>query len=175
MKRIVSVIAAASFFLPALGVAEDRGTASPAQQVQNVCAKAGSVRLATTDGSVLLSRGGSFSQIRDGAELSPGDRILVRDGSANVMIGQNVASKVGAGSMLTITEKDGLVCAAQVSSHPAVVGQGEIFGVSPLFVAGGVAAAVGLGVGLGVGLSDNGDNGQQQRNLALLLLDPVSQ
>lgn len=171
MKRIVSVIAAASFFLPALGRAEDRGTASPAQQVQNACAKAGSVRLATADGKVLLSRGGSFSQIRDGAELSAGDRILVRDGSASVMVGQNVASKVGVGSMLTITEKDGFVCATQVSSHPAVVGEGEIFGVSPLLVGG--LAVVGLGVGLGVGLSDNGDNGQQG-NLALYLLAGLS-
>lgn len=169
MKRILATIAALGIFSSTVAVAEDTRAAPAANRPQNDCA-AGSARLAAVNGVVLLSRGGSFSEIRDGTELSPGDRILVRDGSANVMIGQNVASKVVAGSMLTIADKDGLVCAAQVSSHPAVVGEGEIFGVSPLVVAGGVAAAVGLGVGLGVGLSDNGDNGQQQRNLALLLL-----
>lgn len=116
MKKMLSVITALSLLSPTLVAADEATKASfPAKVAGNACSVGGAARLTVAKGKVLLSRGGSFSEIRDGATLSVGDRILVREGSASVVVGQNVVARVGAGSMLTITEKDGAVCAAQVS------------------------------------------------------------
>ncbi|MBG0810029.1 hypothetical protein IY145_11635 [Methylosinus sp. H3A] len=130
-------------------------------------------RLTSVKGGVLLSRGGSFSELRDGAQLSPGDRILVRNGSANVALGETVAFRAGAGTMVTIAEQDGVVCAKRVSSHPATVGQAESFDATPYVVGGAAAIVVGVGVGAGVSSTSN-NNDEQQRNAALLLLQSLS-
>ncbi len=184
MKKILSAITALSFLSPALAAADDVVKASsPAKVARSACAAGGLARLATTKGKVLLSRGGSFSEIQDGAMLSAGDRILVREGSANVVVGKNVVSQAAAGSMLTITEKDGGICAAQVTPNPRVVAadlpmykgaaplppepEPEI---NPLWIVGGLAV-VGAGVGLGVGLSNTGGSGPR---VPLLPLLPIS-
>ena len=54
----------------------------------------GEARLSEVKGGVLLSRGGSFSEIGEGAHLVPGDRIIAKDASANVVVGENVVSRV---------------------------------------------------------------------------------
>ena len=100
MKKMLSVITALSVLSPTLVAAEEAAKASfPAKVAANACSVGGVARLTVTKGKVLLSRGGSFSEIRDGAALSVGDRILVREGSASVVVGQNVVSRVGAGSI----------------------------------------------------------------------------
>lgn len=185
MKKMLSVITALSVLSPTLVAAEEAAKASfPAKVAGNACSVGGVARLTVAKGKVLLSRGGSFSEIRDGAALSVGDRILVREGSASVVVGQNVVSRVGAGSMLTITEKDGAVCAAQVSPNPAVVAATDYYHVpvqpvsefgafDPVWLGAG-AVGLGLGIGLGVGISNNNGNGGQGQNAALLLLAGVS-
>jgi hypothetical protein len=184
MKKMLSVITALSVLSPTLVAAEEAAKASfPAKVAGNACSVGGGARLTVAKGKVLLSRGGSFSEIRDGAALSVGDRILVREGSASVVVGQNVVSRVGAGSMLTITEKDGAVCAAQVSPNPAVVAADYYhvpvqpvseFGAFDPFWLGAGALGLGAGIGLGVGISNNNGNGGQGQNAALLLLAGVS-
>jgi len=165
MKKIFATIAILGLCSSGAAVAESVTVGSESSQRQNTCA-AGMARLTNVKGGVLLSRGGSFSELRDGAQLSPGDRILVRDGSANVALGETVAFRAGAGTMVTIAEKDGVVCAKRVSSHPATVGQAESFDATP-FVVGGAAAIV-AGVGVGVGVSNTGNSDKQQHNAALL-------
>jgi hypothetical protein len=164
MKKALTVIAVLNALSLAAATAED-GKGTLGHRALNNCS-AGSARLSGVKGTVLLSRGGSFSEVREGTNLVIGDRILVRDGFANVIIGEHLISRVSSGSMATITERNGSVCLAQVSTHPAVVGQEEAFGVPPVVVAGGVAA-IGLGVGLGIGLSNNGNNFNPSLPLAL--------
>lgn len=188
MKKMLSVTVALSLLSPTMAAAEDVVKASsPTKVARSACAAGGLAHLAAAKGKVLLSRGGSFSEIGDGAILSAGDRILVREGSASVVVGQTRISQAATGSMLTITEKDGGVCAAQVTSHPAVVAADlpyykgpvapppppEELGIEPMWLGLGALAVVGLGVGLGVGLSNNGGNNNQQY-LALLALQGIS-
>ena len=183
MKKLLSVVTALSFLSPTFAVAAGGEKAS--SPAGGVCAAGRLAHLSTAGGKVLLSRGGSFSEIQDGATLTAGDRILVRDGSASVVVGKSVVSQAVAGSMLTITERDGGICAAQVTSHPAVVAQAEDlfcrvrgpglslgeFDIDPVCLGIGGLAIVGLGVGLGVGLSGGGGN---NNNAALLALAGVS-
>lgn len=154
---------------------EEQTTVSDALRHRNVCAT-GLMTLANVKGSVLLSHGGSFSEIRDGARLSPGDRILVRNGSANVVVGEEVALRANAGSMVTITAKDGVACATQASPHPAVVGQAETPSIAPIVAVAGVAVVTGVGVGVGASAANSSNsNNQDQQNAALLLLQSLSQ
>ncbi|PPD41662.1 MAG: hypothetical protein CTY15_13190 [Methylocystis sp.] len=168
MKRIACALAAFTALAPVSGIAEEsakapRAMCAPTAQIQSM------------KGGVMLSRGGSFAELKAGAPLAAGDRILVRDGSANISVGQN-SMKLASGSMVTISGKDGLVCAAQSVSNPGVVGQ---FGGNNDLLGGGVPwipiaglGAVGLGVGLAVGLQNNSNN--PYNGFGVLPLPPLS-
>lgn len=157
---------------------------------------AGQAKLVSADGKALISRGGSFSEIGDGATLAAGDRVLMREGSGSVVVGAKVLTSADAGGLMMVSSKDGLICAAKSTTNPAVVGQEQSsedycrlhsddqlrcggaalpFGVSPLWGLIGVAA-VGGGVGGGVAASSGGGgaNAQNQRLFALFLLANVS-
>jgi hypothetical protein len=170
MKRFFTTIAILGFCAPGSALAESSAVI-PASN-HNICA-IGAAHLTNVTGGVLLSRGGSFSELRDGARLTPGDRILVRDGSASVAFGEKIAFRASAGAMVTIVEHDGLVCAKRVSSNPEIVGQAESFDATPYVVGGAAAIVVGVGVGAGVS-STNTNDSDQQRNAALLLLQALS-
>ncbi len=172
MKKTICLLAAMSMMAPTLAVAAESSKGA------SVCAT-GVAHLESAAG-VLLSRGASFSEINSGAKLSVGDRILVREGSANIVIG-DVVSHVGPDSMMMLTKKGALTCATQVSPNPGVVaidnqyrpappqfepgvgatGGLEPFwgpgGLDPLWVIGGIAV-VGAGVGIGVAASSHGGN-----------------
>ncbi|WP_018267595.1 hypothetical protein [Methylosinus sp. LW4] len=171
MKRIFTTIAIFGCCAQ-MAAAESAAVGSPSNQRRNNCA-VGDARLTNVKGGVLLSRGGSFTELRDAAPLSPGDRILVREGSASVTVGDKVAVRADAGAMVTIAENDGVICAKRVASNPEIVGQESSFDPGP-YVAGGAAAII-VGVGVGVGVSNtNNNNDEQQRNAALLLLQSLS-
>jgi hypothetical protein len=158
MKKAICCIVAMSIMAPALAVAAE------SSKGMNVCAT-GAAHLESAKG-VLLSHGASFSEINSGAKLSVGDRILVREGSANIVIGDAV-SHIGPDSMMMLTKKGALTCATQVSSNPGVVAAADSTGglepfwgsggVDPLWVIGGLAV-VGAGVGIGLATSSHGGN-----------------
>ncbi|WP_400765551.1 hypothetical protein [Methylosinus sporium] len=171
MKRIFTTIAIFGCCAQ-MAAAESAAVGSPSNQRRKNCA-VGDARLTNVNGGVLLSRGGSFTELRDAAPLSPGDRILVREGSASVTVGDKVAVRADAGAMVTIAENDGVICAKRVASNPEIVGQESSFDPGP-YVAGGAAAII-VGVGVGAGVSNtNNNNDEQQRNAALLLLQSLS-
>jgi hypothetical protein len=70
---------------------------------------------------VLLSRGTGFAEVKSGASLVAGDRLLVKQGSADVAFGPSCRTPLGPNSMVTLVEKDGVLCAARLSSDPNVV------------------------------------------------------
>ncbi|BBU60272.1 hypothetical protein MSC49_02070 [Methylosinus sp. C49] len=171
MKRIFTTIAIFGCCAQ-MAHAESAAVGAQPNQRRGVCA-VGEARLTNVKGGVLLSRGGSFTELRDAASLSPGDRVLVREGSASITLGDKTAVRADAGAMVTIAENDGAICAKRVSSNPATVAQESSFDPGP-YVAGGFAAII-VGVGVGVGVSNTGNNNDdQQRNAALLLLQSLS-
>jgi hypothetical protein len=102
----------------AFSMATATAAAAPPASRAPVCAKADSARLAMPKGVALVSRGGSFFEIHDGAELIAGDRLLIRGGSASLFGPDAALIRAGAGSLLTLERRDGLLCVARVSSHP---------------------------------------------------------
>jgi len=68
-----------------------------------------------------LSRGTGFAEVKSGASLVAGDRLLVKQGSADVAFGPSCRTPLGPNSMVTLVEKGGVLCAAQLSSNPNVV------------------------------------------------------
>ncbi len=165
MKKAFCVLVAASLCAPSVVQAQSIGAPRQAQPVEMACA-AGAAHLSARGASVLVSRGGSFAEATDGAALSVGDRVLVREGSASIVVGQKVVTQAAAGSMMKLVAKDGAICAAQATLDPAVVAQRAPqtnFAPPPpppehpLWVAGGVVVA---GAGLGIGLAvHNGKHG----------------
>jgi hypothetical protein len=109
MKFVISVMA---FSMAAANAA----VAAPASRA--VCGDADSARLAMPKGVALMSRGGSFSEIHDGARLVAGDRLLIRSGSASLFGPEALLARAGAGSLLTLERRDGRLCVARVASHP---------------------------------------------------------
>lgn len=90
-------------------------------QAKSVCTPASSAVLSSATGSVLLSRGTGFSEIKAGAALTAGDRIIVKQGGANVALGPTCNKKMGPNSMVTIVQRDGVLCAAGLTSDPTTV------------------------------------------------------
>lgn len=161
MKRISLALLAALMAVPVSAFAQEPVAAS---QVARTCGFGSTANLASTTGDVLLSRGAGFSEIRPGANLLAGDRVLVRQGSASLALGSSCLIKLGPNSMVSMSERDGVLYADRVSSDPKVVGAGlpsPSSGAYPaeqiasafdpgLLVGAGALAAVGVGVGIAV-------------------------
>jgi hypothetical protein len=94
-------------------------------QAKSVCTPASSATLSSATGSVLLSRGTGFAEIKAGAALAAGDRIIVKQGGANVALGPTCNKKMGPNSMVTIVQRDGVLCAAGLTSDANTVAQGR--------------------------------------------------
>ncbi len=198
MKKILCAVSALCLLSPGYARAEESAR-TPTKALQ--CA-AGPARLASAAGKVLASHGGSFSELNDGATLAAGDRILVREGSAKILVGEKILASVGKGGMLSITENNGLTCTAKVAPHPAVAGQaGSQYGqygagdgqfggnllnpngyttlpgfgaVSNLAIDGALVAVLGGAIGGGVTASQGGNNNQQQQQIVLAYLSTLS-
>jgi hypothetical protein len=121
MKAIVLIAAIAS---PGVASAE-QGSARCEVQAKSICTNAGSVSLSAATGVVLLSRGAGFAEASPGSELSAGDRIIVKHGVASVDLGPSCKKQLGANSLVTIVQRDGLLCAASLTSDPSAVAQGR--------------------------------------------------
>src|SRR5829696_1956598 len=125
MIRTLSIVLFGTLMLPLAAVAQDRPAADTGgclTQGANICLAGGSARLSAADGEVLLSRGEGFAQIGAGEGLSPGDRVLVKKGSATLALGPSCRTKVGKSSMLAITQQDGVTCATPITTDPSTVG-----------------------------------------------------
>jgi hypothetical protein len=69
----------------------------------------------------LLSRGVGFGEIKAGATLVAGDRLLVKKGSAEIGLGPACEVKLGNNSMITLVETNGRLCAAGLLANPNTV------------------------------------------------------
>ena len=120
MRKLIWIICALA--LPGAAFAEDVSTPTRCEtQAKSMCAPVSSARLTSANGAVLLSRGTGFAEVKSGASLVAGDRLLVKQGSADVAFGPSCRTPLGPNSMVTLVEKDGVLCAAQLSSDPNVV------------------------------------------------------
>src|SRR5688500_16465985 len=120
MRNLIWIICALAF--PGAAFAEDASTPTRCEtQGKSTCAPAGSARLTAASGTVLLSRGPGFAEVKPGASLVAGDRLLVKQGSADVAFGPACRTPLGPNSMVTLVEKDGVLCATRLSSDPNVV------------------------------------------------------
>lgn len=146
-------------------------------QARNICAPAGSARLLSATGDVLLSRGAGFAEIAPGASLAAGDRLLVKNGAAKIALGGSCQAALRANSMITLVEKNGSLCAARLSADPETLaqgqgqGQGQGNGEGAGF--GGVgqgtlitAGMVGLGAVAAVAITHSGGHGNRCGNSA---------
>ena len=120
MRKVTFLICALA--LPGVAFADDVSTQTRCEtQAKSVCAPVASARLTSATGAVLLSRGTGFAEVKSGASLVAGDRLLVKQGSADVAFGPSCRTPLGPNSMVTLVEKGGVLCAAQLSSNPNVV------------------------------------------------------
>jgi hypothetical protein len=120
MRKVTWLICALA--LPGVAFADDVSTQTGCEmQAKSVCAPVSSARLTSATGAVLLSRGAGFAEVKSGASLVAGDRLLVKQGSADVAFGPSCRTPLGPNSMVTLVEKGGVLCAAQLSSNPNVV------------------------------------------------------
>jgi hypothetical protein len=120
IQKIVVVQAIAATFVLATAARAEDAARRPAR-AGAVCVDAESARLVTAKGVALVSRGGSFAQAHDGAELFAGDRLLIRGGAATLLAGAEVLARAGSGSLLTLDRRDGKLCVARASSSPAAI------------------------------------------------------
>src|SRR4051812_25737496 len=121
MFRLFPKLVLSAMLLPLPALAQDAPGGCRTEGL-NVCVNAGSARLSAAAGDVLLSRGKGFAQISAGEVLSPGDRLLIKKGSANLALGPSCRTKLGPNSMVAITEKDGLICASPVAADASAAG-----------------------------------------------------
>src|SRR5215213_5042646 len=105
MRRITLLLCALA--LPSAAFGEDVSTTACETQAKSVCAPVSSARLTSATGAVLLSRGAGFAEVKSGASLVAGDRLLVKQGSADVAFGPSCRTPLGPNSMVTLVEKDG--------------------------------------------------------------------
>lgn len=136
--------------------------ASPRQATPK-CASGDAAALSVA-GAVLISSGGAFTPATNGAQLVPGDRILIQSGVAAVFVGQKQIAQGGAGSMLSIAGSGNSICVSTASQRHAPQ-QGETSAASdaidPVWVAAGLGLA-GVGAGVGVAAGSGGSGGNQQ-------------
>src|SRR5829696_7671619 len=120
MRALNWIVCALAF--PGTALAQDVSTPMRCEtQPKSTCAPVSSARLTSANGTVLLSRGAGFAEIKSGASLVAGDRLLVKQGSADVAFGPSCRTPLGPSSMVTLVEKNGVLCAARLASDPNVV------------------------------------------------------
>jgi hypothetical protein len=176
MRNVAWIICALG--LPSAAFAEDIGKAGRCEtQAKSTCASVPSARLTSPKGTVLLSRGAGFAEIKSGAALFAGDRLLVKQGLADVAFSPSCRTPLGPNSMVTLVEKDGVLCAARLSSDPNVVAadlpsrrpppsEPESIVTQPVFNPAGLVVAAGLGIAVWA-LSREDDSG-------IIIIPPVS-
>jgi hypothetical protein len=165
-----------------------------ATSARPACAPVTTARLVTT-GEAFLSRGGSFAEARDGAELIAGDRVTIRGAGASVFAGRELLARAAAGTLLAIDRKDGQLCVVRISTDPTVVGAAgvdkksdctkqkndkkdsdweDLCGWAP---AAGVDGVLGpllgvttVGAGVGAAVAVTGDKGKGDDKTSILIL-----
>jgi len=134
MKSVLMALAVA-FLFPVAASAQSEDNCR--RVTDGVCAAASSARLVSATGDVLVSRGAGFLKGSPGAALVRGDRVLVRQGSAEIAIGPSCQAALPSNSVVTIVLRDDLLCATGDSLGGAV--QAGV-NVAPFIVGGGLLA-----------------------------------
>jgi hypothetical protein len=100
--------------------------------------------LANVHGSVIVNRGDGFQPAQTGAQIVPGDRVRVNEGSAEILYDNGCAVKIGAGQMVAVLYT-GPACKAASSSSPSSTGGTST--MTYVYVGGGLLLAGGIGAG----------------------------
>jgi len=106
------------------------------------CCCPGNGVISSVRGNVSVGRGDAIAQANVGSSVFPGDRILARDGEAQVRLGPSCLTSVGANSVATVTQQDGLTCLALGPENPLAAFNPLLVGAAVAAVGGGIAAAI---------------------------------
>lgn len=138
--KLASFILAASVLLPGAALAQSNTQAFGANpdcmaDARSVCVRTNSGVLADARGQVLLSRGGGFSEIGSGTRLVAGDRLVVQNGSAAVVLAPACRAQLVNRAVYTLVQRGDTLCTARLQTAPNNVARNEP-GVSPQAAAG---------------------------------------
>jgi hypothetical protein len=156
----ICVIAAAGWALIA-PVGAWAQTPRTCQTIAGAVCGAGNGFVSSVSGDISLGRGGAVSQIGSGDAILGGDRILARDGTAQVSLGPTCVASIPANSISVVTRQNGLTC-LQLSNPPGEAATGP--GFDPLLVGVGLAAVAGVGAAIAIGTSHSSSGGHSSSN-----------
>ena len=138
IKRMFGAFAVAMFAWQASAQAANL---SACQDVNGAVCGAGNGVISSVRGDISVGRGDAIAQAKVGSSVFAGDRILARDGVAQVRLGPGCLTSVGANAVAAVTQQNGLTCLAQGPENP-----GPAF--DPLVVGAGVVAVEGAAIGV---------------------------
>ncbi len=115
---------------------------SACQNANGAVCGAGNGVISSVRGDVSVGRGGSITKAIVGTDVVGGDRVLARDGLAQVRLGPGCLISVGANSVATITQENGLVCLQKEALAPGAVTTFDPRLVGAGLIAAGAAAGV---------------------------------
>jgi hypothetical protein len=142
IKRMFGAFAVAMFAWQASAQAADL---SACQDVNGAVCGAGNGVISSVRGDISVGRGDAIAQANVGASVFAGDRILARDGVAQLRLGPHCLTSVGANSVATVTQQNGLTCLALGQENPVPAVDPSLVGVGAGVVAvGGAAIGVAL-------------------------------
>ena len=142
VRICITAVAGCALILPASAWAQSPETC---QTIAGAVCGAGNGFVSSISGDISLGRGGAVSQIGSGAAILGGDRILARDGTAQVSLGATCVASIPANSISVVTQQNGLTC-LQLSNPPGGAATGPAF--DPTVVGLGVAGAVAVGAAI---------------------------
>lgn len=94
---------------PAIAVAQSGGDC--VRQGRSICVAGGSGVVLKVEGDVRRSRGVGFKTVKPGDDLTAGDRLLIRQGSALLGLAPSCEITASPQSMITFTQGDAGFCA----------------------------------------------------------------
>jgi hypothetical protein len=150
LRVCVVAVAGCALVAPASAWAADL-PAGACQTVGDSICGAGRGVIDSASGDVSLGRNGAVNPVGGGTAILGGDRILARDGTAQVSLGRNCQTSIPANSVSLVTHQDGLICLQ--SSNAAATGPE---GYDPNLVMGvGVLGLIAVGTGIAIATSSH--------------------
>ena len=133
LRICVVALAGVALVAPAGGWAQNAPGAC--QKVGTSVCGTGQAVISNVSGDVSLGRGGAVNAVGGGSPVLAGDRILARDGTAQVSLGPNCSTSIPVDSISIVTREGGLTCLKPSNATAQATG-----GLDPVIVGGAAAA-----------------------------------